>query len=175
MRISLATLKDLENLNDHDIRHLRETGYNGQHAHPFPKNFPFEKEKMMEQKMKGWSAELGSVHWSRSFLLIENNKIMGHLNLKNVFLGTLHRAELGMGIEESMRGLGAGKLLMKTALAWAWEQEFLKWIDLGVFSHNLPARKLYKSFGFVEICTVVDLIRVDGVSIDDVKMVLKLR
>ncbi|MGZ3789708.1 MAG: N-acetyltransferase family protein [Bacteriovorax sp.] len=174
MIIALAALEDLENLIDHDIRHMREAGYNGQLAHPFPRNYPFEKERMMEQKKKGWTTDLGTAGWSRSFLLIENNKIQGHLNLKNVFHGTLHRAELGMGIEAPMRGKGGGKLLMKTALSWAREQGFLEWIDLSVFAHNLPARKLYASFGFHELCTVKDLIRIEGTSIDDVKMVLKL-
>ncbi|MFA6236622.1 MAG: GNAT family N-acetyltransferase [Bacteriovorax sp.] len=175
MKITIATLEDLEELIDHDIRHLRELGYNGMPAHPFPKNFLFEKEKMMSNKEKAWSTPLGETGWSRCFLLIDNDQIVGHLNLKNAFHGTLHRAELGMGIEESMRGKGGGKLLMKAALEWAREQDFIDWIDLGVFSHNLPARKLYESFGFTEICTVKDLIRVDGISIDDVKMVLKIR
>jgi len=48
------------------------------------------------------------------------------------------------------------------------------WIDLGVFAHNEAARALYKSVGFVEVGTVKDQFRVDGVSIDDVSMTLAL-
>lgn len=174
MIVRMATQNDLESLIDHDIRHLREPGHNAKPAHPFASDYPFDKEKMMEIREKAWSTELGETQWGRSFLLIENNKIQGHLNLKNAFHATLHRAELGMGIEAPFRGRGGGKLLMKTALLWAREQEFLEWIDLSVFAHNAPARKLYESFGFCEICTVKDLIRVDGLSIDDVKMTLPL-
>jgi RimJ/RimL family protein N-acetyltransferase len=175
MIVRIASLDDLEGVVDHNIRQMQEPGFNGLLAHPFSRNHPFEKAKMLEQVLTSWTTELTDPHWSRSFVLIENNQIMGSLSLKNNFHGTLHRAGLGMGIEEPLRGKGAGKLLMKTAIEWALEQNFLEWIDLSVFSHNIPARKLYTSFGFVELCTIKDLIRVDGTSIDDVKMVLKLK
>jgi RimJ/RimL family protein N-acetyltransferase len=174
MIVKVASLDDLEGVVDHNIRQMREPGFNDLLAHPFSKNHPFEKAKMLEQILTSWTTELTNPHWSRSFVLVENNQIMGHLNLKNTFQATLHRAELGMGIEEPMRGIGAGKLLLKTAIEWALEQNFLEWIDLSVFSHNTPARKLYTSFGFVELCTIKDALRVDETSIDDVKMVLKL-
>jgi RimJ/RimL family protein N-acetyltransferase len=175
MIVRIASLDDLEGVVDHNIRQMREPGFNGLLAHPFSRNHPFEKAKMLEKKLASWTTELTDPHWSRSFVLIENEKIVGDLSLKNLFHGTLHRAELGMGVEEPMRGKGAGKLLLKTAINWALEQSFLEWIDLSVFSHNTPARKLYKSFGFVELCTIKDLIRVDETSIDDIKMVLKLK
>ncbi len=175
MIIAIATLEDLENLVDHDIRHLGEYGHNNLPSHPFPKGHSFDRDRMIDRNKSCFSTEIGQIGWGRSFLLIEHNKILGHLSLKNEFSGTLHRAKLGMGIEMSMRGKGGGKLLMKTALNWAREQDFIEWIDLSVFDHNLPAKKLYSSFGFQELYTIKDLFRVEGISIDDVQMVLKLK
>jgi RimJ/RimL family protein N-acetyltransferase len=43
-----------------------------------------------------------------------------------------------------------------------------------VFAHNHRARKLYASFGFVEVGITRDRFRVDGTVIDDVAMVLAL-
>lgn len=174
-RIQIADLSHLGELADHDIRHMREPGFEGLLAHPFPADHPWDKDKMMNDKFKSWSAPVTEEFWSRSFLLFVNNEIVGHLNLKNKFFQSLHRAQLGMGIEEKARGQGFGKLLMQEALTWASEQPSLEWIDLTVFSHNLPAKKLYQSFGFKELCTHTDMLRVNGVSIDDTIMSLKLR
>jgi RimJ/RimL family protein N-acetyltransferase len=60
------------------------------------------------------------------------------------------------------------------ALEWAVAQPSLAWIDLQVFAHNLRARKLYESFGFREMSVTKDLFRVNGQSIDDVKMSLRV-
>lgn len=86
----------------------------------------------------------------------------------------MHRATLGMGIELDYRHMGLGKSLMSEAIQWAKAQTFLKWIDLGVFSHNAPARRLYESCGFVECGRTIDAFRVDNHIIDDIQMVLDL-
>jgi len=86
----------------------------------------------------------------------------------------MHRATLGMGIELGYRHMGLGKHLMNEATQWAKAHSFLKWIDLGVFSHNAPARRLYESCGFIECGRTIDAFRVDGHSIDDIQMVLDL-
>ena len=51
----------------------------------------------------------------------------------------------------------------------------VEWIDLGVFGHNAVARRLYRGAGFVEVGITHDRFRVDGVSIDDIHMVLALQ
>ena len=86
----------------------------------------------------------------------------------------MHRATLGMGLELDYRHMGLGKRLMNEATQWAKGQAFLKWIDLGVFSHNASARRLYESCGFIECGRTIDAFRVDGHSIDDIQMVLDL-
>lgn len=173
--IEIADLIHLEELVDHDIRHMQEPGFEGQLAHPFPPDHPWDREKMLLDKSRKWIVPVGEEFWSRSFVLIKDNKIVGHLNLKNKFFQSMHRAQLGMGLEESARGQGLGKLMMKTAIEWSQKQPFLDWIDLSVFAHNTPAIKLYKSFGFVDHYTFPDMLRVNGVSIADSIMTLKLR
>ena len=174
-RIEIADFSHLAELVEHDIRHMREPGFEGLLAHPFPVDHPWDKTKMMNDKLKSWGSTLNEEFWSRSFLLFVDNEIVGHLNLKNKFFQSLHRAQLGMGIEQKARHMGLGKKLMEAALNWARTQESIEWIDLTVLAHNTPAKKLYASFGFEEICTIPDCLRVNGVSIDDTIMALKLR
>ncbi len=174
MQIRLATMDDIYELVEHDLRHMREPGFNGQPAHPFPADFPWDKEKRLEEKLLSLPKKLTEARWQRSFIVTDCDFIIGHLNLKNLFEGSMHRAQLGMGIEIKYRHQGLGKKLMNSALAWAQEQTELDWIDLSVFSHNLPAKNLYASHGFIELSTHVDKIRVNGQSIDDTFMSLKL-
>lgn len=79
-----------------------------------------------------------------------------------------------MGIEAEFRGNGAGTALLATALNWAKEQNFLAWIDLGVFAHNSAARSLYGKFGFIEMGRCIDCFRVDDLRVDDIQMTLDL-
>ena len=80
-----------------------------------------------------------------------------------------------MGIEVPLRAQGYGKKLLQAAITWAKDQNSLTWIDLSVFAHNLPARKLYANSGFKEIATIEDRLLIDGLTIDDVIMTLKLK
>ena len=175
MEIRLAQLEDIIDLVEHDLRHMREPGFNNLPAHPFPTDYQWNKEKMIEDKLKSWPKEVTELQWARSFIMIDKDLIVGHLNLKNLFEGSLHRAQLGMGIEAAYRGSGHGKNLLDFAIAWAREQKSLEWIDLSVFSHNLPARKLYASKGFEEIALMKDRVRVNGLSIDDIFMSMKIK
>ncbi len=175
MIVRIATFDDLDALTEHGIRQMKEVGFNSLPAHPFPKSHEWNRQETFERLKTGMNTPIGESNWCRHFILVKDNRIVGHINLKNNLGASLHRAQLGMGIEEEARGIGAGKLLMTEMLKWARSQDFLEYIDLMVFAHNLPARKLYTSFGFTELYTVTDLFRVDGVIIDDVRMVLKLK
>lgn len=174
MQIKIATMEDILELVEHDIRHMREPGHGGLLAHPFPPDYPWDKEKKLSEKINGFPKNIDEEGWQRSFIVNDGELIIAHLNLKNNFEGMLHRAQLGMGIEAAYRGKGLGKKMLTFAINWAKEQPTLEWIDLSVFAHNLPARKLYSSLGFEEIATYKDKIRVNGLSIDDVSMTLKL-
>lgn len=105
-----------------------------------------------------------------------NEKIIGHINLRcgSIDPGKL-QMQLGMGVETLFRSAGIGNALLKEALGWAQQQKEIAWLDLSVFSSNHAAKNLYKKHGFGEIYTVKDAFRIEGESIDDVQMELKLR
>ena len=175
IEIRLAEYADIMDVVEHDIRHKDEPGFNGLIAHPFLPGHPWDKEEIRNQVLFSISKDLNEEQWQRIFVIEADGKILGSLNLKNNFSGSLHRAQLGMGLEIPLRGQGLGKQLLQMAISWAKTQDSLTWIDLSVFAHNTPARKLYKNAGFKEIATLEDRLRIGGISIDDIFMTLKLK
>jgi RimJ/RimL family protein N-acetyltransferase len=133
------------------------------------------------ESVLGWVARLARSErepgWFRLWIARDREgTIVGHADLSGGRLTTeLHRAELGMGIERPHRGVGLGPALLGTALSWARESGTIDWVELGVFSSNARARRLYERFGFEQIGCVPDRFRVDGAVIDDVRMALRLR
>lgn len=175
IEIRIAELGDIPDLVEHDIRHRDEPGFNGTLAHPFLPGHPFDKEEATNSKIISFEKDIHEERWGRAFVIEADGNILGTLNLHNIFHGTLHRAQLGMGLEAALRGQGLGKQLLEFAINWAKSQESLVWMDLSVFAHNTPARKLYTGAGFTEVATFHDRLRVGGTSIDDVYMTLKLK
>jgi len=116
--------------------------------------------------------------WERCFCAFDTqaNRIIGHVDLKGGRLETeMHRCILGIGIEANYCGQGLGTILMQTVIEFARSEPQLHWIELGVFADNVRARALYRKMGFVETGTTPDRFRINGVVIDDVMMLLKLR
>jgi RimJ/RimL family protein N-acetyltransferase len=131
---------------------------------------------------ESWARPTSQIGWERSWAAFESAKngdvqIVGEVTLltSRQVETQLHRAMLGMGVEPGYRHRGIGKALLGAALAWAEQQMFLEWIDLGVFSENAAARALYRSFSFIETGRTVDSFRVDGHKLDDIQMTLNLR
>lgn len=113
--------------------------------------------------------------WGRGWAAFDGDRLIGHVDLRsNEFRTSQHRAMLGIGIERSHHGKGIGAMLMQHAIGWARAQG-LDWLHLCVFAENLPARALYRRYGFVESGIIPDLFRIDGVPVDEVNMVLDLR
>jgi RimJ/RimL family protein N-acetyltransferase len=115
--------------------------------------------------------------WGRTWLLFDDQRVVGHLELRGGRVpAEMHRATLGMGILRAYTGRRHGQRLVEVAMRWARDEAGLAWIDLGVFSNNAPARKLYTRMGFVEIGLREDAFHLDaGPKIDDVQMALRLR
>jgi RimJ/RimL family protein N-acetyltransferase len=115
--------------------------------------------------------------WGRVWLLVDERRVVGHLELRGGRVpAEMHRATLGMGILRAFTGQGHGRRLVEAAVRWARDDAGLRWIDLGVFSGNAPARKLYSRMGFVEVGLREDAFRLEaGPTIDDVQMALRLR
>jgi RimJ/RimL family protein N-acetyltransferase len=115
--------------------------------------------------------------WGRTWLLRDGTRVVGHVELRGGRVpAEMHRATLGMGILRAYTARGHGGRLLETAVRWARGEAGLSFIDLGVFSGNAPARKLYERMGFVVIGVRPDAFRLEaGPVIDDVLMALRLR
>ncbi len=170
---------------DHLERQIGESGTENvpvftiySHAHPWSR------EGKREAILKRWSESVSTPLFERGWMVVdEGNKelgelvrIVGHLNLKGGAVhASLHRVLLGIGLEKKYFGQGLGQDLMRRSIDWAQLQPSLEWMDLGVFTHNERALAIYKKFGFLEIGRSRDAFRVDGRSIDDIQMTLKLK
>ena len=59
-----------------------------------------------------------------------------------------HRAVMGVSVSRDYWSMGIGRALMRWVITWCRAQGFEQ-LELGVFAHNLRARHLYESLGFV--------------------------
>ncbi len=167
--------RDAPALIAHITRHAAESGRDGDVIfRPRPATDPIDGPATIERHRSGWAQPLDVAHWVRSWGVVIDRDIRGHLDLYGGRLpAELHRATVGMGIERVARNQGYGRALLDTAIAWA-RASGLAWLDLGVFAHNERARKLYRAAGFVEVGTTRDRFRVEGIRIDDIAMTLSL-
>jgi len=174
MIVQLADV-DLPALVAHIDRHGRESGKDGDLIfRPRSSDAPIDELATIERHQIGWVQPLDEPYWLRTWGLVLDGELRGHLDLHGGRLPSeFHRAMLGMGIERGWRGRGHGRALLAAAIAWARNAE-LAWLDLGVFAHNHRARALYAAVGFVEVGVTRDRFRVDDTRIDDVAMVLAL-
>jgi RimJ/RimL family protein N-acetyltransferase len=174
LSIRLARTDDVEPFVDHVIRSSAESGRNG--APHFAITRAPIRQDVRDLARARWVRGLDEPLWGRAWVLLASPKeIVGHIELRGGRVrAELHRATLGMGIELAHTAKGHGRRLMSEAVRWARSEAKLAWIDLGVFSNNAPARRLYTSAGFVEIGVHRDAFRLDDVSIDDVLMSLEL-
>jgi RimJ/RimL family protein N-acetyltransferase len=125
----------------------------------------------------GLETPVGEPKWRRAWGAFDaSGGIIGHVDLRAHFEPcTPHRAMLGMGVNRAHRRRGLGRALVEFALSWALRDTTLEWIDLGFLDGNVPAERLYRSAGFERVATIRDMFRVDGQSIDDVRMTKRIR
>jgi RimJ/RimL family protein N-acetyltransferase len=172
--IALLAEANLPALVAHIDRHTRESGNGDPIFRPRTLDAPIDERATMERHRVGWALPLDEPNWLRTWGVVIDGTICGHLDLHGGRLSSEgHRALLGMGVERPWRGKGHGKALLGAAITWARRAE-LSWLDLGVFAHNHRARALYAAVGFVEVGFTRDRFRVDGVAIDDIAMALAL-
>lgn len=173
--IRVCDLSEVGQYTDHCIEHMKERGIGDIYVHPFPSSHPWDREEFLEGLTKKWSSPKKSPGWEIAWVAVVDGHFVGHLNLKcGGIEASKHRMRLGMGIIAPYRSKGIGKALVKTAIEWAKTQQDVFWIDLSVFSKNTAAQKLYRSFGFQEQWLIQDALRVEGESIDDIQMTLKV-
>ncbi|MCB9562941.1 MAG: GNAT family N-acetyltransferase [Kofleriaceae bacterium] len=174
-RVAPLTVDDIPALLPHLVRNALESGRDGE---PFSRarsaDDPPDTSAIAERLAVTWARPVDVPGWERGFGLWVGGELRGHLDLIGGEIESeLHRAHLGMGIERPHRRAGWGSRLLGDAITWA-RGAGLAWIDLGVFTHNAPAHALYVKHGFVEVGVTVDRVRIDGQSLDDRAMVLRL-
>ena len=104
--------------------------------------------------------------------LIEDEKIIGHLILRNPN-GNKEVIRLGFIIvDSSIRGKGYGKKIILEAINYAKNELGAKEINLGVFTNNKSALECYKSVGFKIIEIQKDALKFYGEKWDCAEMVL---
>ena len=178
IRVRPAQLTDVPPIWEHLRRHGNESGRNGDLIFaPYEEPWSRPLDELQKEKETKWSRPVTEIGWERCWVLGDKENIYGELKLAHAIglKTSLHRALLMMGIERPHRGNGMGKLLMEEAIGWARKQPTLDWIQLNVFAHNEPAKRLYQNFGFEKVGVNRDLFRVCGQKIDDIEMVLPLR
>ncbi len=177
MHIRPLQAADLMMLARHELRHSRENGRDGDFIFALQEEERAIKEEDFPKQMESLLKPVTEIGWRRFWILTDEKEVFGEITLIHhpPLQTSLHRCLLAMGMERSVRGRGWGSKLMEEALGWARAQPSLDWVSLCVFENNIPAKALYKKFGFQLVGTSRDLFRVFGQSIDDSEMVLKLR
>ena len=105
--------------------------------------------------------------------LIDEDKIIGHLILRNPDLNN-DTIRLGFIIvNPDSRGKGYGKILITEAIKYAKNILNAKEINLGVFENNVVAYHCYKSVGFKEIRTDENVFEFQNESWNCVEMILE--
>lgn len=174
--IRMARPGEAGDLASHVALHVTESGRDGSPVFALARTV--QREDLQQRAIDRWTRGLDEPLWGRAWLLWANKprRVVGHLELIGGRVpAELHRAVLAMGIQRAFTGQGHGPRLIETAVRWARTEARLAWIDLGVFTNNEPARKLYERMGFVEQGRRRDAFRVDdGLSIDDIHMALAL-
>ncbi|MGN6569590.1 MAG: GNAT family N-acetyltransferase [Flavipsychrobacter sp.] len=61
-----------------------------------------------------------------------------------------HSGEFGVSVHPAFQGLGIGRRIIETFLAWAKQSAQVEKVILNVFHTNATAMQLYKNLGFVE-------------------------
>jgi ribosomal protein S18 acetylase RimI-like enzyme len=176
LAIRLLGPDDVESYIDHTIASNAESGREGDgHSHVYDRATPYDRDQAVVLERKRWSADVSGTDWRRAWGLFDGVHLVGHVHLAGGALPSeCHRVNLGMGILRTHRRRGGGRRLVEVAVAWARSQAHIDWIDLGVFHDNTPARALYESLGFSAVGTTRDRFRVDGVSLDDTAMTLRV-
>lgn len=176
LTVRLVTLDELDSYLLLSEAIAAGSGVDGEaHSHAYSQSEPFDFDAGHRREVIRWSTEADSVGYRRVWRLFDRDQIVGYLHLAGGGLRSeLHRAELGMGVAHSYRRQGGGRLLMTTAIEWARNQRNIAWIDLGVFSDNPGAQRLYEAHGFQVVGRTADRFRVNGQSLDEIEMTLNV-
>src|SRR5258708_25330528 len=98
----------------------------------------------------------------RFLVVTEGSRIVGWCDVgRREREGFRHTAELGMGLRAKVRGRGLGSRLLKGNIALSRRCGIEK-LELEVYASNVPARRVYRNFGFNVECRRVRARKLDG-------------
>lgn len=175
--LKMASAEDSNLFVDYLEHHFSESGASGMPRFSF--HASINKNELRIASIERWTRPLDEPNWGRTWLLWNplDSLVIGHLELRGgKNHQALHRADLSMGLRQAFTANGLGTFLLNQMFDWSLRETSLQWIDLGVFSVNEPARKLYKRMGFEEVGYRNDAFRLDDdTSIDEVLMSRRVR
>ena len=114
---------------------------------------------------------------NKLFLLaLIDGEIAGNCGIAPIaeHLKTKHRGRFGISVRKKYWNIGIGSLLLREILSFA-KKDGIEQVELGVYSDNLRAQKLYERFGFTEWGRLPHAYKLkDGSYRDEINMMLHL-
>lgn len=141
-------------LNDEDLNVLLRGMNDPQIRHLVTPNF--REEELPLVTLEDYRASiLGAGKEVHRFIIFDDKKAIGDLSLAvdpdHLFLCIPNSGWLGICISDGdYRGRGIGRMALEFIEGFAWERGLVR-IELGVFSYNEPAIRLYQKAGYHEI------------------------
>ena len=122
--------------------------------------------------LKNWEEQSNKL----LLLALIDGEIVGSCGITPVaeHLKTKHRGCFGISVKQKYWGIGIGSLLLREILSFA-KKNGIEQVELGVYSDNLRAQKLYERFGFTAWGRLPHAYKLkDGSYRDEINMVLHL-
>jgi ribosomal protein S18 acetylase RimI-like enzyme len=143
-----------------------------------PRSFGQSAEEHLALPKEAFAARLRSSSASRDFVLgaFSGPHLIGTAGFyRQPNQKEFHRGHIwGVYVTSAHRGRGVGRRLMAELLRIACAQPGLELINLGVASHNTPAKRLYESLGFEQCGRDVHALKIGDTYEDEDLMVLHL-
>ncbi|HTF95676.1 MAG TPA: GNAT family N-acetyltransferase [Cellvibrio sp.] len=177
MEIRLAEKSNLELFFQYLDIHLHDNGSNETPVfQPLSRKDSIVSDEVKNKFLTGVNKTVGEDGWRTLMLAFIDQTIIGHIDIRShPNKSSSHRALLGMGVDAMHRGKGVGEQLLKFLLEWMRVNTVFEYLDLQVMSGNVAAISLYKKMGFTTCGEIRDLYRIDGKSVSETLMLLRLR
>jgi RimJ/RimL family protein N-acetyltransferase len=126
---------------------------------------------------KVWINNLNENPQSNVLIAELDNQIAGLLFfIPNIKIKNAHTGEVGISVHPNFQGMGIGRVLLETLLAWAKGNAIIEKVYLNVFATNKHAIKLYKDLGFIEEGRSIKAVKqVTGEYIDTIQMYVETK
>lgn len=120
------------------------------------------------------SVRLSLARGEPRLVAIDDHVVVGWCHVAALRFNSMdHGATLALGLLPGYRRRGIGKLLLLETISAA-KARGIAYIEMGVFSHNHAAIKLYKRVGFIEQLGTERAVQVGGERFDEITMTLRL-